>query len=438
MSKKTKKKAEEFVPEVLDIPEDQIWEYHIEGLAAPHINKPFNNALPKKIAFIVFMVIAILISMYFSVKVLLNTGKIEYEDIENGVQLTQFSNNGAILSFDVDYVSEIEYKDNSLQLAGTDGSDAKFKIIKDEKKPITSIHEYAFNCDGTLQVVNIGATVTNIDERAFYSCWALQCIYVDDDNPNYCDIDGVLYNKDMTEIICYPIDHDRYLRLQNGYAHLDENGVQVSDLVDDNGNPMEELWWTTEKYDAEFFKEYNLKTRTYVLPSTVTKIGANCFNYANVTDVYLPDSLKEIDTLAFYDEGNLHNIYTYIPSAEPMLDTSYKAVSTLQGVYYSLPDKLEKIGSDCFTKDRGLNYMYIPSSVKEIGHHAFWDTCLKEEGKLNGIAEMNIGTDEAAFKSKKIGSEWLPKYDHLLFHKAVEVKYNADRADLQNVDWWYN
>ncbi|MDE5994256.1 MAG: hypothetical protein K2G60_01950, partial [Oscillospiraceae bacterium] len=25
----------------------------------------------------------------------------------------------------------------------------------------------------------------------------------------------------------------------------DENGIQVSDLVDDNGNPMEELWDTT-------------------------------------------------------------------------------------------------------------------------------------------------------------------------------------------------
>ena len=95
-----------------------------------------------------------------------------------------------------------------------------------------------------------------------------RCIYVDDDNPNYCDIDGVLYNKDMTEIICYPIDHDRYLRLQNGYAHLDENGVRVSDLVDDNGNPMEELWGTTEKYDEEFFKEYNFSFFNFVLLST--------------------------------------------------------------------------------------------------------------------------------------------------------------------------
>lgn len=431
MSKKTKKKAEEFVPEILNIPEDQIWDYQIEGLAAPHINKPFKNPLPKKIAFIVFMIIAILISMYFSVRVLLNTGKLEYKNVENGVQLTQFSNNGSIFSFDVDYVSDIEYKDNSLQLSGTESGDAKFKIIKDETKPVTSINEYAFNCDGTLEVINISATVTSIDERAFYSCWALQCIYVDDDNPNYCDIDGVLYNKDMTEIICYPIDHDRYLRLQNGYAHLDENGVRVSDLVDDNGNPMEELWGTTEKYDEEFFKEYNLKVRTYVLPSTVTKIGANCFNYANMTDIYMPEGLKEIGTLAFFDEGNLHNIYTYVPAKEPMLETSYETVAKLEGVYYSLPEGLEKIGSDCFTKDRGLTYMYIPSSVKEIGHHAFWDTVYKEDKELRAVTEMNIAADEATFNSYNIGSEWLPKYDYLLFHKTIEVNYGAERMAVE-------
>lgn len=430
MSKKTKKNAEDFEKVVLDIPEDQIWDYKIEGLAAPHINKPFKNATIKKIGFIIFMVVAILISMYFSVRVLLNTGKLEYVDIDNGIQLNQFSNNGAIFKFDVDYVSEIEYKDNSIQLQGTESEDAKFKIIKDETKPVTSIHEYAFNGDGTLQVVNIGKDVTNIDERAFYSCWALQCIYVDDENPNYCDIDGVLYNKDMTEIICYPIDHDRYLRLQNGYAHLDEKGVQIPDLVDDKGNPMEELWGTTEKYDEGYFAEYNLKVRTYVLPSTVEKIGANCFNYANMTDIYMPANLRVIDTLAFYDEGNLHNIYTYTPSVEPMLDTSYKAVEALQGLYYSLPDGLEFIGSDCFTKDRGLNYMYIPQSVQEIGHHAFWGTCIKEDGGLVGITEMNVCVPQEDFATKTIGSEWLPKYDYLLFHKAINVNYGVERMAL--------
>lgn len=427
MSKKTKKK--EFVPEILDIPEDEIWTYQIDGLAAPHINKKFKKATTKKIAFVVIIVVAIIFSMLLSIFALLNTGDIKYEEINGGYKLKQFSNNGAIFSFDVDYVSQIEYIDNSIQLAGTESGDAHYKINKDTAKPVTSIHEYAFNCDGMIREINIGATVTQIDERAFYSCWALQRINVDENNPSYCDVDGVLYSKDMTELICYPIDHDRYLRLQNGYAHLDEKGEQVPDLADDNGNPMEELWGTTEKYDEAFFTEYNLKTRTYVVPSTVTKIGALCFNYANITDVYLPEGLKEIETLGFYDVGNLRNIYSY-KAEEPVLTTDYTTVAKLTNVYYSLPEGLEKIGSDCFTKGRGLSYMYIPSSVKEIGHHAFWDAVLKEDGELHGIAQMNIAADEATFKSRSIGSQWLPRYDYLLFHKNVDVHYSAERAAM--------
>ena len=148
-----------------------------------------------------------MLSLYFSVRALLNTGDLEYKEIDSGYELVQFSNNGLIKSFDIDRVAEL---DNSKIEAGAmiaggaeNEEDIKMDFLTyDSEKTVTKIHEYAFNCDGTLQVVNIGKDVTDIDSKAFYSCWALQCIYVDDANPNYCDIDGVLYNKDKTEIIC--------------------------------------------------------------------------------------------------------------------------------------------------------------------------------------------------------------------------------------------
>ena len=54
--KKDKKQNDDFLAEearqeqetapayTLDIPDDEIWTYQIEGLQAPHINKPFKNA----------------------------------------------------------------------------------------------------------------------------------------------------------------------------------------------------------------------------------------------------------------------------------------------------------------------------------------------------------------------------------------------------------
>ncbi|MDE6506733.1 MAG: hypothetical protein K2K71_05745, partial [Eubacterium sp.] len=52
----------------LDIPDDEIWTYQIEGLQAPHINQPYKNAKLKKILIVIVLIVAILMSMYFSVR----------------------------------------------------------------------------------------------------------------------------------------------------------------------------------------------------------------------------------------------------------------------------------------------------------------------------------------------------------------------------------
>ncbi len=43
----------------LDIPEDEIWTYHIEGLQAPRIGKEVKNKRKKQILVVVILVIAI-------------------------------------------------------------------------------------------------------------------------------------------------------------------------------------------------------------------------------------------------------------------------------------------------------------------------------------------------------------------------------------------
>ena len=50
MSKKEKKIIIE-EPIHLDIPEDEIWTYKVDGLAAPHINKPYKHYGLKKVIF---------------------------------------------------------------------------------------------------------------------------------------------------------------------------------------------------------------------------------------------------------------------------------------------------------------------------------------------------------------------------------------------------
>ena len=382
----------------IDIPEDEIWTYQIEGLQAPHINQPFKNVGIKKVIVVIALLIAIGLAMYFSVRAV-HSDTYEYKALEDGTyELVKFSNPGDITDITIDYVVDLETGE------------------KDASKPISVIDEFAFNGDETLNSISFGKDVKSIDGKSIYSCWWVTNVFIDDENPYYCDIDGVIYNKDLTEVIFYPNDHDKYLRGKLGYDNL----------VDDNGQPMEELWGTTEKYDEAFLAEYNKQIRTYVVPSTVTKIGQLAFAYSNITDLYIPEGVKTMETMAIFKNTVLQNVYSYTTDSA-ISDVTYKAVDSMKTVYNSLPEGLEYIGSDCFYYCRGLSYMYVPSSVKYIGHHAFWDAIYKENKELKGITAINTGADEETFSKVETGDEWRPKYDYMLFKKSVDINYSAER-----------
>lgn len=407
MSKKEKKqnKANGWGSDVqLDIPEDEIWTYQVPGLAAPHVNKPYKYYNLKKVIFVIIIIVAVSLSMLFSVLALQND-TFDYEELDDGIQFSKFSNTGYLYELDIDYVSDIEY------IAGNNDPTTNFKVVKDTSKPITSVRQFTLNCDDKITTIRIGANVTKIDGKAFYSCWALQNIEVDENNPNYCDVDGVLYNKDKTEILCYPCNHDEYLRQKYGYE--------------------------AEPFSADVTPEYERDIQTYVVPSTVKKLGEMCFNYANLRYIYLPEGLETIETLAVFklherqDEWSntpsLINIYTY---KGEVADSHFTSQEALGEVYLSLPEGLKYIGSDAFSYNQNLEYAYIPSSVTYLGHHAFWDTCYIEDDQIKGVDAVNIALSEEEFRNINVGDDWLPEYDHILFKKPVDKNFSATRKPM--------
>lgn len=392
----------------LDIPEDEIWTYQIEGLQKPHVNQPFKNAGIKKVIVVITLLIAISAAIFLSVRAV-HSDEFKYKQLEDGTyELVKYTNPGSVKEVTIDYVVD------------------KKTGEKDTTKPITVINEYAFNCDEILNRINFGKDVKEIDGKSIYSCWWVQDVFVDDENPYYCDLNGVLYNKELTEIVYYPTDHDRTLRLQKGYAKLDKDGVQHSTLVDDDGNEMEELWGTTKKYNEAYFQNYNRETRTYVVPSTVTTIGELAFAYSNIVDLYIPEGVTRMENMAIFKNTVLVNLYSYKTDSK-ITDTTYKAMDSMTEIYPSLPEGLEFIGSDALYYCRGLAYLYIPSSVKEIKHHAFWDSCYKEDKEIKGIAYYDLGATEEEFAKVKTGDQWKAQYDYMLFKKSVDVNYGAER-----------
>ena len=384
----------------LDIPDEEIWTYKIDGLSAPHINKPFTSFTLKKIVFTVLLLIAVGLSMYFSVRVVSRT-PFEYNEVGDGTyEFIKFNNTGYIKELTIDYAVTIETDKENPDAA------TNFTLVKDETKPISAIPQFCFNCDENLETIYIGKDVKEIDGKAFFTCRTLKNIYVDEENEYFCDIDGVLYNKDKTEIILYPMNHPQYLREKYGY----------NDTI-----------WADGENNMEFRARYEADILTYVLPATVETIGELAFYDLPLAKLYMPEGLKRIETMAIMRNWWMTGIYSYESSTAAKDETGFSAVAKLKGVYKSLPEGLEYIGSDAMSYCDDGDVLRIPSTVKYIGHHAFFDTAEKSGDGFLGYGKVYIGMSEEEFESVEAGGQWIPEYDSGLLDKKVELVFDSEK-----------
>lgn len=345
----------------------------------PDVKMKGKKHLTFKIAFIVIIVIFVGISLYLSFNSL-SADKYTYKETENGWQLYQFNGKEDDKTLHIDYVRDKNGKPN-------------------EQEPVATVREFAMSCNEYVQFIFIGKDVKELEPHCFYYTKHLKAIIVDPNNPDFTAVDGVLYNKEMTEILLHPIDNDEYCAaLAAGFSAPADEAEAKKFIADFTAEFGEETVDNAEDYKTQF-SEFS----TYVIPDTVTVIGDSCFSDCEtLTEITVPDGVKTIGSLAFFKCKKLESIY--------------------------IPDGAETIGSDAFSyiyneeaadEESGavtLTYIYVPASVKSIGHHAFY-------GDL-GCKEIYMGAaNEAAVET---GEHWLPKQSTRSM-KDIEAVYGQTR-----------
>jgi|GEM_PF-982389 len=111
----------------------------------------------------------------------------------------------------------------------------------------TAISGYAFCHCSDLTTMNITSSVDSISNYVFDYCERLATITVDENNPVFSSVDGVLFNKSQSGLIKCPEG----------------------------------------------------KSGSYTIPSTVKNIGQNAFFRCDITSLTIPDSVQTIDEYAF-------------------------------------------------------------------------------------------------------------------------------------------
>ena len=209
-----------------------------------------------------------------------------------------------------------------------------------EDFPVVSIRKSAFWGYSGLTTITLPESVTSIGDRAFSSCVNLEEIIVSANNPVYSSLDGVLYNKDKTELLKWP---DKKL------------SVTIPESVTSIG-------------ESAFEDCYGLTTIT--LPESVTSIGDWAFSYCiSLTSMTIPESVTSIGVGAFSYCSGLTSM-TIPESVTSIGDEAFSYCSGLTSI--TLPESLTSIGVSTFSDCTGLTSITIPNSVESIGNGAFF------------------------------------------------------------------
>ena len=177
---------------------------------------------------------------------------------------------------------------------------------------LREIQRKAFNRCKSLKSVTVPKSVANISSSAFDYCCSLAEIHVDDGNVNYCSIDGVLFDKDQTKLIHCPRGRARACSIPKNVTSILHNAFNgCCALKEINVAAENEEYCSNDgvlfsKNLNQLIKYPSGKQGTYSIPDGVKSIGGFAFlDCCDLTDVTIPASVTNIEKFAFCRCRNL-------------------------------------------------------------------------------------------------------------------------------------
>jgi len=242
-----------------------------------------------------------------------------------------------------------------------------------------------------LKEIDIHEGITDIGSGAFSGCDSFTRIYLPE---SLRKIDSSAFSGcDMLEYVYIPKGVEKLSAGAFNYSPKLKTAGPVG-----GGYDIEYCW--TESIPDHAFDTAGLTE--IVLPEGLKSIGYGALAWNNFTEIYLPDSIVEVESEAlkccyylksvtipkgltyvggymFFDCNALEEVvfHNNIKSIENYAFASCESLKEIR-----LPDGLETLGNEAFFGNYALEKVIVPASLKEWGNHAFLGTGIKTAGKI--------------------------------------------------------
>ncbi len=210
---------------------------------------------------------------------------------------------------------------------------------------VTEISGWAFSDCRQMTSISIPATIQRIGTEAFYLCYGLQAVHLEDIS-SWCRVCQGNGSEDNPIILAH---------------HVFVNGEEVKELVIPEG--------VTAIADRAFQGATDITS--LVIPSTVEQIGASAFGgCSSLKTLSLAQGLKVICNRAFHSCGNLLEV-TIPQGTERIENGAFYGCMSMTDIH--LPQSLKTIGNFAFEACNSLTVVEIPDQVTTLGGRAFYE-----------------------------------------------------------------
>lgn len=205
---------------------------------------------------------------------------------------------------------------------------------------VVRIGDSAFGACFQITSISIPASVREMGELPFLSLSGLKSFVVDDANPLYCSVGGVLYSKDQKTLLCYPNARGKTFSVPEGTQNI---------------------------LSGAFFNCFELESIT--LPESLDSIGFIAFTSCiNLRELTIPRGLKDLQIYAFAKCASLQKVDFKAP-LEKLPMYTFDSCSALSDI--TLPEGMKSLGDWAFGYCISLEQIKLPSTLEAIEGAAF-------------------------------------------------------------------
>lgn len=305
--------------------------------------------------------------------------------------------------------------------------------------------------DSSIRTIRLGSSVSSVSPDAFDSAASLTSIEVSADNPRLASVDGILYTKDMAELIRCPQGMSGDVTVPDGVTAVGRNAFQGC-----SGIVSVSLPDGLETVGSGAFSGCT-SLASVDLPDGLLTIGDRAFSYCSaLTGLAIPDSVTSIGTAvaaasgltSFTVPAGVTHMDSVLSQAEGLtsLEVSLgnRSFAVQDGVLYDagmtrlifmlpsfsgdyvMPDTVTSMASDALLYYGSMTSIRTSDSLTEL--HA-WKTYSSLRYAYIGTSVSYIGSGALTLDAELEGIEVSPDNPHyvsvdgVLYSKDMTVLY---------------